>query len=690
MRRRISTLLKEHQTFLWLWLAFLTLRVLSLIALRPGGFIANEGPDQTYYFNMARLAGSGQIPFFNFWMEYPPLMPWLAALAYRLSLAVAPWGTAIFAFNLIFRLFMLPFEAVTLIAVYGVALYLPSRDKALSVAALWALLFAPLFAFLTWFDSITLCGLIVGLYAILSYRPILAGGALGLGLMAKVMPIVIWPIGWLAFKSLRQRVSYVISTIVVVGAIVLPPLIAAPQYVLSMVRSLSSVSSWETIWAFLEGYSGYGLVAPLAVRSDPATAQFAIHPSTLPWPIITVIFGVIYVGILTRPIDWRDRSKVALGALFSFSLFVLYNKGYSPQWATYLGTLALLVLPTGRGLGYALLLGGALVAEWPIGFVMFENQPDSLALIVIVRTIIIVALCLESISRLLPAARVWRGLQRGLLPFSVSVSIAGVLIAAGPLWTAYRDTRLQAEPLAPWIEAQRATDMREPIVVLQPELFERLTPYLPIERLHQLPNVRGTAWVTPDEWLTQTLTAEHYAWFAYDAGLSKNTAKLAGSIGTWFDRGACLTDQHTYQAINLRRFALTPLPPVQSIAADFQGGLRLNTATVPEAVITSGVVLCLHVTWQAAAALPTDHALFVHLLNEQGQLIAQSDVWPEVPASQWPAALTFTTRHAFDVPRDLPPGDYRLEVGAYDIANGQRLLLQDGGESVQLTNLIVK
>ncbi|MBI5563584.1 MAG: hypothetical protein HY870_01725, partial [Chloroflexi bacterium] len=55
MLRRISARLNDHQTFIWLWLAFLTLRVLSLIALRPGGFIANEGPDQTYYFNMARL-----------------------------------------------------------------------------------------------------------------------------------------------------------------------------------------------------------------------------------------------------------------------------------------------------------------------------------------------------------------------------------------------------------------------------------------------------------------------------------------------------------------------------------------------------------------------------------------------------------------------------------------------------------
>lgn len=687
MLHRISARLSEHQSFLWLWLAFLALRVLSLIALRPGGFIANEGPDQTYYFNMARLVGSGQLPFINFWMEYPPLMPWLAALAYRLSLTVAPWGNAIFAFNFIFRLFMLPFEAVTLIAVYGSALRWQPRDKALMVAALWALLFAPLFAFLTWYDSITLCFLIVGLYAILAQRPILAGGALGLGLLAKVMPIVIWPIGWLTFKAWRQRLAYVLSTFVVVGTVVLPLLIAAPEYMLAMVRSLASVSSWETVWALLEGYSGYGLVAPLAVRNDPAAAQFAIHPATLPWPLITTIFGVIYLAIITRPIDWRDRSKVVLGALFSFSLFVLYNKGYSPQWATYLGTLALLALPTGRGLGYALLLGGALVAEWPIGFLMFGNQAGIFAIIVIVRTFIIAALCIEAISRLLPATKVWRSLQHGLLPFSLTVAIVGVLIAVGPMWTAYRETRLQSEPLAPWIEAQRSTGAAEPIVVLQPEVFERLTPYLSSERLHLLPNVNGTAWVTPTEWLTQTLTSDNYAWLVYDAGLSKNTAKLANVIEVRLDHDACLAGQQTYQAIHAWRYALTPLPPARAIAAEFEGDLRLITATVPSSALAPGAVLCLHLTWQAAAPLPSDHALFVHLVNDRGQLMAQSDVWPDVPTSQWTAS-TVTTYHAFDVPRNLPPGKYRLEAGAYDIANGRRLPLASGGNAVRLKDLI--
>ena len=688
MLHRITVRLKDHQPFIWLWLAFLVLRVLSLIALRPGGFIANEGPDQTYYFNMARLAGSGQIPFFNFWMEYPPVMPWLAALAYRLSLTIAPWGNVLLVFNFIFRSFMLPFEAATLIAVYGIALRLQPRDKALIVAALWALLFAPLFAFLTWFDSITLCGLIVGLYAILAQRAVLAGGALSLGLMAKVMPIVVWPMGWLSFKAWRQRLAYGLSTISVVGAIILPPLIAAPQYILAMVRSLSSVSSWETVWALLEGYSGYGLVAPMAVRNDPAATQFAIHPSTLPWPIITVVFGVIYLVIISRPIDWRDRSKVALGALFSFTLFVLYNKGYSPQWATYLGTLALLALPTDRGLGYALLLGSALVAEWPIGFVLFDGQADILALIVIVRTIVIMALCVESISRLVPVAKVWRGLQRGLLPFSVSVAVAGLLIAIGPMWTAYRDTRLQSEPLAPWIETQRAGESKEPIVVLQSELLERITPYVSLDRLHLLPNVNGTAWVTADEWLTQTLASERYAWLVYATGTGKNTTKLADSIGAWFNRAACQTEERSYQSIQIRRYALTPLPPTQSIAIEFQGDLRLISATVPGELLPSSVI-CMHLTWQATAALPSDHALFVHLVDDQGQLIAQSDVWPDIPASQW-VASTFVTYHVFDVPHNLARGAYRLEVGVYDLASGQRLPLIAGGDAARLADLNVR
>lgn len=76
-------------------------------------------------------------------MEYPPLMPWLATLAYRLSLLVPVWDAGIFWFNLFFRFLLLPFDAATLVLIYAIVGQFDDRERALQVAGLWALLFAP-------------------------------------------------------------------------------------------------------------------------------------------------------------------------------------------------------------------------------------------------------------------------------------------------------------------------------------------------------------------------------------------------------------------------------------------------------------------------------------------------------------------------------------------------------------------
>jgi glycosyl transferase family 87 len=691
MLHPIYARLIKHRAFLLLLLVFITFRVLSLITLQPGGFIRAGGPDQSYSFDIGRLAGSGQLPFFNFWTEYPPLMPWIAALAYRLSLFFAPWVVPIFWFNLIFRFLLLPFDIATLVLIYRSANLFYSPDKALFLAALWALFFAPLFTFLAWFDPIALFFLILGLYGLLTQRSILSGVALGLGFMAKIVPIVIWPIGWLALRGSRQRITYLVSTLVAIGLVALPPLLVAPQYLIAFFRSLSSVSSWETIWALLEGYRGYGLVAPLTARNDPLSALFSIHPSTLPWPIITLIFVLIYLIVITRSIDWRDQSKIALGALFSFALALLYNKGYSPQWATYLGTLAILALPLRRGTIYALLLSLFYIAEWPIAFVLFEGQDQVLIIVIVLRTTVIIFLCIEAVSRLVSNTPLALRIQRAMSPLSVAITIGGFLLAIPLMWSAYMTNRLEAEPLSPWLESLAGKPQsHEPIVLIQPELLERLHPYLPENPMLLMPNVNGLPWVQPDKWLKDALATDKYAWFIYDTAFDKSTTNLFKAASTWLNQSSCLIDQQSYESVQVQLYAVAFPPPEQAINRDFQNGLHLLTATIPATPLIPGAVMCLKLTWHADTALHSDDAMFVHLLNADGQVVAQSDLWPMVPSSQWPAGYKFTLNHVFEVPADLKSGNYDVEVGVYNIADGQRLLLMDSHDTLYLAEVNVK
>ena len=66
-----------------------------------------------------------------------------------------------------------------------------------------------------------------------------------------------------------------------------------PQWVLASIRSIAGRASWETVWAVVEGYYGFGVV--LGDRLNPAETNFAVHQGWLPWWIISLIFAGLYL-----------------------------------------------------------------------------------------------------------------------------------------------------------------------------------------------------------------------------------------------------------------------------------------------------------------------------------------------------------------------------------------------------------
>ncbi len=118
------------------------------------------------------------------------------------------------------------------------------------------------------------------------------------------------------------------------------------------------------------------------------------------------------------------------------------------------------------------------------------------------------------------------------------------------------------------------------------------------------------------------------------------------------------------------------------VGATFDGTIRLEGYRRR----TSGATLNVTLWWQALAPSPEDYKLFVHLVDEGGQLVAQYDAMPcawACPTSGW----TTGQRVADDVPLflgGLPSGSYYLNVGFYDPATGERLPAFDArGERYQ-------
>lgn len=79
--------------------------------------------------------------------------------------------------------------------------------------------------------------------------------------------------------------------------------------------------------------------------------------------------------------------------------------------------------------------------------------------------------------------------------------------------------------------------------------------------------------------------------------------------------------------------------------------------------------------WQALAQTAVDYAVFVHLLDEQGQIVAQADEQPLqglAPTSVW--AVGDAVRHPITLvwAEPLPPGQYEVRVGLYLPETGER------------------
>ncbi|MCE5258749.1 MAG: hypothetical protein LLG44_06755 [Chloroflexi bacterium] len=91
--------------------------------------------------------------------------------------------------------------------------------------------------------------------------------------------------------------------------------------------------------------------------------------------------------------------------------------------------------------------------------------------------------------------------------------------------------------------------------------------------------------------------------------------------------------------------------------------------------------------WYCLRQVSQDVTVFLHLYNEQGQLVAQSDGYPLRDMSrpiQWEAGDVWRDYRILPLPENLASGKYIVKVGLYPVAGGNRLGAVDrAGQQVQ-------
>jgi hypothetical protein len=98
------------------------------------------------------------------------------------------------------------------------------------------------------------------------------------------------------------------------------------------------------------------------------------------------------------------------------------------------------------------------------------------------------------------------------------------------------------------------------------------------------------------------------------------------------------------------------------------------------ATVRAGEPLQIKLYWRAERSMAKDYSLFLHLVDGQGQLVAQQDSAPangNAPTLWWQPGDQLPDEHELVLPAGLPAGAYVLELGVYDSANGMRLPLLD-------------
>lgn len=308
--------------------------------------------DVLNFWALSRIPG---LPLVDYWVEFPPLYPWLAKGLFWLAQGHFPRFLALHWWS------MTLFQAA---AVYLMAQLVQRYAPPPRISrVLWYTgMHLPLLYTWGYFDSMVLFFLLLALKWAAEARWVRAGFALATATLTKWFPLVVLP-AWVGKGTGRRRLPRLLLAVgtPVVGLWVLLAL-TAPQQVAWSWQAQTQRPPWETPWALLFGRLTTGLLGSY-VRTQPPVLD-TVEPDWLRWlPWI--------LWILLGSLAWRRFPESTSQALLKRSTwwlaaFFLTAWGYSPQWVLYTLPGFLLLLPWPQAAWWSALWLLVHVFEWPI------------------------------------------------------------------------------------------------------------------------------------------------------------------------------------------------------------------------------------------------------------------------------------------------------------------------------------
>jgi hypothetical protein len=357
-------------------LLLLIARLISILTLPLEGLLGYG--DFPNFIQLARLPGW---PFINYWVEYPPVFPFINTLLYRF----ASGKEATYYYMLAFVLL--------LVDLCNLFLFIKIVNRVQGKAENWWRVVSYLVVLIavpyTWweFDPFAVLGLLLGLYCLLEGDDILAGSAIAFGVLVKLFPVLLLIIPWRYYSKARALKISAISIAIIVmvyGTLYL----ASPAYTTASIRSQLNKGSWETVWALIDGNNQTGLFGSFSQRVQPEMANVVTRNPAVINPIWSLfVFGGLGLWAFLRQKTQGEPQMIAFLGM-AFCLLFLWLPGWSPQWVLLLLPLLILSLPKKEGLLIAATLILVNLLEWPV--LLSRGLFNNLWITVIMRTLVLI------------------------------------------------------------------------------------------------------------------------------------------------------------------------------------------------------------------------------------------------------------------------------------------------------------
>lgn len=224
------------------------------------------------------------------------------------------------------------------------------------------------------------------------------------------------------------------------------------------------------------------------------------------------------------------------------------------------------------------------------------------------------------------------------------------------------------------------------IILNAPNQWEAFTYYYTdVDRTYPLPRGRPDPAIVEPQ--LAAIAAKHDRLYVLYWGEGQRDPERI--IERWLDANAFKASEEWIGDVRFVVYAVPDETPSEFQTSDARFlttdglAIHLKEYAVWPSNLLPGDVVQVRLLWSVEQALTSPYKVFIHLLDADGDLVAQRDSEPgggSLPTTTWSPDEIVMDNHGLLLPSDLLPGQYTLRLGLYDALDpSDRLLVTGAG-----------